>query len=300
MRIGRIARGGAITVALACAVACASEEHAVKSDPVKQDDVAQKDEPHEDTPLEIARQTHDYAPWSYAGDDGPDRWGGLDPHYAVCGGGPGQSPVDIVAASAKSHHTSLRIDYRPAELHAFNNGHTVQLNAERDDDHLIVNDHAYKLIQLHIHAPSEHRVDGVVFPMEIHFVHIDEFDHLAVLGLPVKVGVENAILKPLFDNLPKHGGEHVDRETETVELPRLIKDATHFFHYTGSLTTPPCSENVQWFVLETPIEASQAQLDAFAAVVHDNARPPQQMNNRVLVRNEVADAAADAPAPAAE
>jgi carbonic anhydrase len=241
--------------------------------------------------LEIARQRKDYAPWGYDGDKGPEKWGGLDNHYAVCKGGAHQSPVDVVSKNAKGHHTDLHIEYKEAELHAINNGHTVQLDAERDDDKLMVNGHAYKLIQFHIHAPSEHHIDGKEYPMEIHFVHLDDYDHLAVLGLPVKKGAENKILAPLFANLPKKAQEKVDRPADKIDLPNLIPDETHFFHYSGSLTTPPCTENVQWFLLETPIEASEAQIKAFLDVVHANARPPQPMLNRVLVRNEVAGAA---------
>jgi carbonic anhydrase len=271
--------------ALACVAllgACASDSGAEKAT------VPATKEVHEDTLLEIARQTHDYAKWSYGGGDGPDKWGALDSHYAVCGGGPFQSPIDFKSADARAHHTDLHIEYIGAKLRALNNGHTVQLNAEEEDDRLLVNGHAYKLIQLHIHAPSEHRFGGETFPMEVHFVHIDEYDHLAVLGLPLKVGAENPILKPLFDDLPEYTGKPEPRPVEQLDLPSLVPDETHFFHYQGSLTTPPCTENVQWFVLETPAEVSQEQVDAFLAVVHENSRPAQPMNNRVLVRNVVA------------
>lgn len=274
-----------VTTAIALTLSACATEKVVIKEVIKE--VPAEEGPHEDTLLEIARQNHDYAKWSYGGEDGPKAWGGLDSHYAVCEGGPFQSPIDIQAAGAEKHHTDLHIKYKPAELHALNNGHTVQLDAEADNDQLEVNGHDYKLIQMHFHSPSEHHIGGETFPMEAHFVHIDEYDHLAVLGVPIRVGAENAILKPLFENLPAHGGEKVDRPSEKIDLPNLLPDEQHFFHYLGSLTTPPCTENVLWFVLETPIEVSQAQLDAFLAVVHENSRPVQATNNRVLIRNEV-------------
>lgn len=284
---------GALAVLTTTLAACATEKEIVVKEVIKEV-VKESDADVHEALLEIARQNHDYAHWGYEGDEGPGKWGTLDSHYAVCGGGAFQSPIEIKKGEAKSHHTDLHIEYVGAEVHAINNGHTVQLNVERDDDKLMVNGHKYKLIQMHFHAPSEHVVDGERFPMEAHLVHIDDYDHLAVLGLPIRVGAENAILKPLFDNMPKKGGERIDREKEIVDLPNLVPDETHFFHYQGSLTTPPCTENVLWFVLETPVEISQAQVDAFLAVVHENARPVQQVDNRILVRNSVAGEAAPA------
>lgn len=238
-----------------------------------------------ETPLEIARQTHDFSHWSYAGNDGPNKWGGLDKHFKVCGGGPYQSPVGLAKSDAVAYHTELHFNYEPSEFHAFNNGHTVQLNTEKSDDRLEVNGHSYKLIQLHLHAPSEHVLEGKQYPMEIHFVHIDEFEHLAVVGLLVEVGAENQLLKPLFDDMPTHGGEHIDKKDVAVDLGHLIPDEVHFMHYLGSLTTPPCTENVQWFVLETPVEFSESQVQKFLDVVHENSRPTQPQNNRLIDRN---------------
>ena len=269
---------------------CGSSMQAVDLPPTGHEGVASPEatpspDPHAEA-LEIARQDHDEHHWGYEGDESPDKWGSLDEHYRVCGGGPFQSPIALTSTGTSVHHETLHLEYAPAEFHAVNNGHTIQLNCEHDEDYLQLNGHPYKLIQGHFHAPSEHTVNGEQFPMALHLVHLDEYDHIAVVGIPIRVGAENAVLKPIFDELPAKKGDRIDHPEIKLDLPNLVANEKQFFHYLGSLTTPPCTENVQWLFMESPIEVSQAQLDAFVAVIGKNARPIQPGNQRMITHDE--------------
>ena len=127
-------------------------------------------------------------------------------------------------------------------------------------------------------------IDGEQFPLEMHIVHKTADDQLAVVGLMVEVGAENEALASVFNNIPTEvteEGEPVDGES--VDLAAVLPDSETYFQYSGSLTTPPCSEGVAWQVLDTPIEISQDQLDAFTAVVDGNFRPVQPLGERELV-----------------
>ena len=143
---------------------------------------------------------------------------------------------------------------------------------------------SYDVAQFHFHAGSEHVIDGEQFPLEMHIVHKTADDQLAVVGLMVEVGAENEALASVFNNIPTEvteEGEPVDGES--VDLAAVLPDSETYFQYGGSLTTPPCSEGVAWQVLDTPIEISQDQLDAFTAVVDGNFRPVQPLGERELV-----------------
>ena len=235
--------------------------------------------------VEVAQQREEHTHWEYKGDLGPSHWASLDVDFAVCGGGPYQSPIALQKDAASNHDDVLELHYGPTAVDVSNNGHTVQISPTAGDDHLTLNGHAYSLIQGHFHAPSEHTLNGETFPMELHLVHVDAFDHLAVLGLPIRVGEENALLKRVFDDLPAKKGDHHTLKGPPLDIGALLPENIEFLHYLGSLTTPPCAENVQWLVVETPIELAQAQVDAFSEVVGANARPLQDRHHRIVTHN---------------
>ena len=240
---------------------------------------------HDDA-VTIAHQIEGATHWTYNGDDGPENWSSLDADFDVCGGGPYQSPVELMAVGASWHDDSLAFDYGVPEVDVLNNGHTIQINLEEGDEaHLTLNEHRYALIQGHFHTPSEHTINGERFPMELHLVHVDAYDHLAVVGVPIRIGAENLDSRWTFEHLPQRPGEHYSAEGLTLDLSHLVPNATPFLHYLGSLTTPPCTENVQWLVLETPIELSQGQVDAFTTIIGDNARPLVGLHHRIVTRN---------------
>ena len=233
--------------------------------------------------------------WHYEGDEGPAHWGTISPTFASCQSGRAQSPIDIVAPARRDTSdaivlkfapTSLRIVHHEHVADAINNGHTIQVNYS-DGDTLTVGGRAYQLVQYHFHAPSEHSVNGRQFPMEMHLVHVNAEGQLAVIGVLISEGTPNAAFDPIWANLPVTKGVEHHLEHVTVDVDALLPTAHTTYRYEGSLTTPPCSEGVKWFVMTTPIALSKAQIGAFTALFHGNNRPVQPLNGRPVLTDEV-------------
>lgn len=221
--------------------------------------------------------------WTYEGEDGPDKWGELDPAYALCATGEAQSPIDLTGAQAVDLK-NIQFDWQPSAMNVFNNGHTIQVNYDAGS-FITYNEIQYQLVQFHFHHPSEHTINGEFFPMELHFVHKDANGALAVVGVMLKEGKEdNPAFADLFANLPAEKG---DPQPTTITLDaNLMIPADHTFTtYVGSLTTPPCTQGVRWLVLSEPVELSAKQLEAFSAIFELNARPVQALNDRDLLED---------------
>lgn len=154
------------------------------------------------------------------------------------------------------------------------------------DNFLVVDNKEYKLAQFHFHTPSEHQFNGQNFVMEIHLVHTDDSNQLAVLGVMIKEGTENPYLEQAWNVLPLHEDTEDVQLTETIDLMSLLPKEKDSFHYKGSLTTPPCSEDVRWIILEEPIEMSKEQIDKFHNIFPDNHRPVQPLNERKVIEDD--------------
>ena len=219
--------------------------------------------------------------WTYDGTSGPNHWGTLSPDFKTCSLGLQQTPIDLSNAAAGNTGSSLGFDYRPLPLRLVNNGHTIQLNADRGSA-LTIGETRYDLLQMHFHHPSEHLVDGRAYDMEAHLVHRSEAGDLAVVGVFIEKGTHNDALAAIFDALPASEGPEIGVEGSFDPLA-VIPAGRAAFRYSGSLTTPPCSEGLAWTVFREPITASPEQIRAFAALFPNNARPVQPMNERVLI-----------------
>jgi carbonic anhydrase len=220
------------------------------------------------------------AHWSYSGDTGPTHWGSLDPAYAACAQGQQQSPVDI-PADAAVRPADIAFDYRPSAMNIVNNGHTVQVNYDPGSS-IRVNGVRYDLTQFHFHARSEHALAGQHEPMEIHFVHKSANGGTAVVGVRLTSGAENPAYAAVIDNLPTTEGEPATVAGARVDARRMLPAQRTYWRYGGSLTTPPCTEGVQWLVMNSPVELSARQIAAFTAIYSDNARPVQPLNGRTF------------------
>lgn len=161
-----------------------------------------------------------------------------------------------------------------------NNGHTIQVNVD-PGSRARVKDRLYKLRQFHFHEPSEQHWEGKRFTMELHLVHQDPSGHVAVVAVPMELGAENRTLAPFWNQLPKTVGVPLPTHSSLNPVD-LVPEARHFVSYEGSLTTPPCTEGVQWIVFQLPIQISARQLAQFLAVCGDNARPIQALHGRDL------------------
>ena len=222
------------------------------------------------------------AAWSYSGSAGPEYWGSLSPDFAVCSDGRMQSPIDIVDAfPAKG--SDLIFDYKPSPLKIVNNGHTVQVNYGPGSG-LTVAGKPFQLLQFHFHAPSEHAIAGSRAPMEVHFVHGDADGSLAVVGVMMQAGGQNDPLASVFANMPEEAGPEAEIAETTIDASAMLpSEAGAYSHYKGSLTTPPCSEGVNWFVMANAIEVSTEQIAKFEGISAPNSRPLQGLNDRLLI-----------------
>ena len=203
----------------------------------------------------------------------------MSEEFALCGTGKAQSPIDIDPAGAAAEgDAAISIDYQAGGTEVINNGHTIQVNFQPGST-MSVGADKFDLLQLHFHHTSEHTVGGKSFPMEMHLVHKSKDGTLAVLGVLISEGEENAAIAPVWAAIPGEAGGKAALESP-ISAASLLPDSLKTYRYSGSLTTPPCSEGVRWHVLSEPIAFSKAQIDAFASLYSVNNRPVQAHNGR--------------------
>ncbi len=221
---------------------------------------------------------HSGPEWSYQGTTGPAHWGDLAESFRLAREGTRQSPIDL-STTAGADSSALSFHYQPFPLSMLNNGHTIQVNCG-SGGWIELADERYELAQFHFHSPSEHTVNGSAFPMEIHLVHKNAAGQLAVVGLLVAEGASNSVLDVVWSHIPAQAGATQAVEGQSFDATELLPDDRQRNSYAGSLTTPPCSEGVQWSVVRAPIELSAEQIAAFRKIYHGNARPTQPLNDR--------------------
>lgn len=228
-----------------------------------------------------ASSGHDH--WGYGGDVGPDHWGEINQEFAACKTGTRQSPIDInITQSVPADLGDIRFDYQSISPQVLNNGHTVQVNYT-NGSRITVVDRQFELAQFHFHTPSENTVNGKTYDMEMHLVHKNANGELAVVGVFFKQGKQNVELEKLVGHLPEHSGEKHTLTNTSLSAANLLPQNRSYAYFNGSLTTPPCSEGVNWFVVNEPVEASAEQIAQIAAIVGNNARPVQELNNRFVL-----------------
>ena len=221
------------------------------------------------------------ANWGYEGAEGPSNWGNLSTGYATCKTGLSQSPIDI-SHTVKVNLGSHEFDYRDSPLKIINNGHTIQVNVG-PDSHMRINGKTYQILQFHFHSPSENIKDGHPFAMEAHLVHKNDAGELAVVGVFMKEGASNPFIETLWHNLPDSINHEKVVPGVMVNPAELLPANGSYYHFSGSLTTPPCSEGVQWYVMKSPIEVSADQIRTFVSMVSHNARPIQPIGDRTVI-----------------
>ena len=140
----------------------------------------------------------------------------------------------------------------------------------------------YELVQFHFHSPSEHTLDGKYAPLEAHFVHKSADGELVAVGILVEVGEHNVILEPILAALPDREGGKRHLEGLDLDLSQLRPLPKRYYQYRGSLTTPPCSEGVEWIVYAEKREVSAEQMVAIVSQLHNNYRPVQPLGERTL------------------
>ncbi|HIE95552.1 MAG: carbonic anhydrase family protein [Fuerstiella sp.] len=225
--------------------------------------------------------THKHeAEWSYAGKHGPDFWGTLSPSYHLATDGQKQSPIDIRTDDevVDEDLPPLMFLYRTEQLSVVNNGHTIQHN-EQPGSFLQVGDKVYTLEQFHAHVPSEHTINGKHADMEIHFVHKSPKGQVAVVAVLANADTEKSISLPVHMRLPQIGDAAVEPNRSRNPTDFIPKDH-HYFTYSGSFTTPPCTEGVRWIVMTSPIQIAPSTLAHFRQTLGRNVRPVQPLHGR--------------------
>lgn len=219
--------------------------------------------------------------WSYEGEAAPQNWSKLSAEFSECNNGKNQSPVDIHNA-LQVHAAPLSFSYMAGPESVVNNGHSVQVNVPKGNT-IVVDSETFTLQQFHFHSPSENTIDGKSFPMEAHFVHSNAAGEIAVVAVMFSVGDENKELAKIWSKMPAELSKPA-KITDNVDMGKLLPAYQSHYRFSGSLTTPPCTEGVRWLVIKQPQTLSEAQLEKFQHMMHHaNNRPVQDLHGRVIV-----------------
>jgi carbonic anhydrase len=218
----------------------------------------------------------EHVAWGYEAETGPSHWAELDASYEACSAGKSQSPIDITK-SVKRELTDPAVSYNVGVAKVENTGHTIKATSSAGNT-VKIEGVSYNLDSVHYHAPSEHTIEGKHAVAEAHFVHKNEAGALAVIGVMIVEGKhENAAWKAFTDSLNVKEGATFEI---TVDWQAMLPSTFGSYRYSGSLTTPPCTEGVSWTVLDTPVELSAAQIKALETAYDHNARPVQEAQGR--------------------
>ncbi|PHS69300.1 MAG: carbonic anhydrase [Methylophaga sp.] len=241
--------------------------------------------------------------WGYSGHQGPDNWASLTADNFACSG-KNQSPVNLTGF-IEADLEPIMFNYQPGGHEVINNGHTIQVNYEKGSS-INLTGKTFNLLQVHFHAPSENHINGQSYPLEAHLVHADEQGNLAVVAVMFEQGVPNkglevqtdkygsrqviAVasankwLKNIWSVMPSKAGE-TQKLLTMVNVADILPTNQDYYRFNGSLTTPPCSEGVQWLVMKKVMTVQQQQIDPFVEVLHEpNNRPLQPINSRTILQ----------------
>jgi carbonic anhydrase len=220
------------------------------------------------------------AHWTYTGASGADKWGSLGKDYATCGLGQRQSPIDI-RQTVRADLPAIQFAYQPVALSIVDNGHSIKVDTI-DAGGITVDGENYALLQFHFHKPSEEKINGKAYAMVAHLVHQSKAGRLAVVAVMFEAGKEQPLIRTLWTNLPLEQNKPVVRPELKIDVSRLLPAKRDYYTFIGSLTTPPCTENVLWLVLKMPIQVSKEQLAGFGTLYKNNVRPVQPVNGRLI------------------
>jgi carbonic anhydrase len=230
-----------------------------------------------------AQQPHPGHSWDYGDAHGPNHWGDLEPDFATCKTGHHQSPIDI-RNPQKADLPPIRFDYKPSALHIIDNGHTIMINYGPGSS-ISVGEKKYALKQFHFHRPSEEKINGKSFDMTLHLVHADREGKLAVVAVLLQEGEDNSLVRELWKDLPKEKEKEEILDQVQIDVSQLVPSDHSYYTFSGSLTTPPCSEDVTWFVLKQPMTISQAEIQQFSKLYRNDARPTQPLYGRTVLES---------------
>jgi carbonic anhydrase len=226
------------------------------------------------------------ATWDYAGKRGPLVWGKLDPAYRTCSGGHQQSPIDIRGAHLNTALQPLEFHYIAGPVTLENTGNMIVVHVD-PGSYMVADGVRYQLERLEFHHPTEESVRGKLTDLGVEFVHKSSDGKMAIVALRLTMdrGDPNAVLAELWPHLPAAANTS-QKVTDDVNPAGLFPADRGYWTYTGSLTTPPCTEGVRWFVFENELTLSREQLRAYTAIFRMNSRPIQETHGRRVEASE--------------
>jgi len=227
--------------------------------------------------------SHGEHAWDYGDVHGPAHWGDLKPEFAVCKSGSRQSPIDI-SSSEKADLPPIQFDYKPSPLRIIDNGHTVMVTYTQGSS-ISIGENRYALRQFHFHRPSEEKIEGKSYDMVVHLVHENEAGKLAVIAVLIEKGQDNPLVRNLWAHMPKVKDKEESLANVDINASSLLPADRSYYTFEGSLTTPPCTEGVTWYVLKHPATMSAEEIEQFSRVYPHNARPIQPLNGRSVLES---------------
>lgn len=223
------------------------------------------------------------AHWGYTGKHSPAHWGEMKEEFAMCSKGKMQTPINIVPTQ-DIDVKALGFDYKTTSTNVINNGHTVQVNIATGST-VNIDGVDYELKQFHFHTPSENNINGHKYALEAHFVHATKDGSLSVVAVMFEEGKENPILEKIWSKFPLKENHKVSIDLSTNDIKAIMPANKEYYKFMGSLTTPPCSQNVKWNVFKTSMTISKEQVKEFFDIFgHSNNRPLQDTNRRVILQ----------------
>ncbi|KPQ37771.1 MAG: carbonic anhydrase [Phormidesmis priestleyi Ana] len=236
--------------------------------------------------------------WNYKDTTGPDYWADLDPAFNNCKAGKNQSPINLTSAESteSAESANLYFHYEPVPLNLIYDGRTLEV-PYAPGSYIRLNGQQYNLLQFHLHSPSEHTVNNRVWDAELHLVHQSDKGDLAVVAVLLQSSSQSSsqsrsqvssqasshaqYFELLSQNLPTPT-ENKLRTGQIINAQNLLPHQTTTYRYSGSLTTPPCSEPVTWLVMTEPVTLPTEQLAQYQKLLNHNNRPLQPPNNRTV------------------
>jgi len=218
--------------------------------------------------------------WGYDGKEGPEHWGKLSEEFSMCSAGSTQSPIDI-EESLDANLKPLKLLQKFPAKEILQTNHSIQLNF-RDGNIVAIDNITFKLKQANFHTPSEHSIQGKSFPLEAQFLHSDIKGNTAIVAVLFREGRPNPGLEKVLKQLPNESNKAVTLKSRLL-ASEMMPSNQDYYRFSGSLTSPPCTEGIRWILIKTPMTASKEQIDALAALTQHNNRPLQALNGRLIV-----------------
>lgn len=223
----------------------------------------------------------DNVAWTYDEDyTGQDEWGYLSKEFEACAKGMAQSPIQI-SYTRPSSLPPMELNYRVSNSRVSHNGHTLAITTDEENT-VSINDEVYRLQSIELHTPGEHTVRDAFYLIEIEMLHKSASGKMLMVSVLGNVGKKNPAFQSLLDVAPEKPGMASAR----VDIRGLLPASYGYYAYSGSLTSPPCTEGVEWRVFKQPIEISQEQLLKIGELVGRNARLVQPVYMRTIRETE--------------